>query len=62
MSNGEKLLCDKNVAKTSILLHGKNPFNNQVMSVADFNMYQDTIKDEITEIISEKNRFERENI
>ena len=50
------------MAKTSILLHGKNPFNNQVMSVADFNMYQDTIKDEITEIISEKNRFERENI
>lgn len=62
MSNGDKLLCDRNVAKTSILLHGKNPFNNKEMSVDDFNKYQDSIKDEIQQVIAEKKQFEEENM
>jgi hypothetical protein len=62
LSNGEKLLCDRNVAKTSLLLHGKNPFNNEAMTVADFNAYQDTIKEDINDAIEEKKQFEDENM
>ena len=62
LSNGEKLLCDRNVAKTSLLLHGKNPFNNEAMTVADFNAYQDTIKQDINDAIEEKKQFEDENM
>ena len=62
MSNGDKLLCDRNVAKTSILLHGKNPFNNEPMTVSEFNAYQESIKDEINDVIAHKKKFEDENM
>lgn len=62
LSNGEKLLCDRNVVKTSLLLHGKNPFNNEAMTVAEFNAYQETVRDEIQIVIDEKKRFEELNM
>jgi hypothetical protein len=62
LSNGDKLLCDRNVAKTSILLHGKNPFNNEPMTVSEFNAYQESIKDEINDVIAHKKKFEDENM
>jgi len=62
LSNGEKLLCDRNVVKTSILLHGKNPFNNEAMTIAEFNAYQETVRDEIQIVNDEKKRFEELNM